>query len=297
MLEAILIICEQFFLYVPLILGAYLSFSLMKIPNFGLEAAFVTGAIFASKVLAITHLLNPAISLLFVCLASLLGGLCAGVMVAMLVTKGNIPHLLANVLGIGIFYGINLYLLGGSNISVAHFASPLILLPLHAHPELGVLLFLGIMLIFLCFLLCKTQLGYCFAVYGNNPLFFEHYGISTTFVVGCGLAIANALAGLSGFLVAQSTGFVDINAGTGLSLFCITALILGKIIKTGKTTLAITVPVIGLMIYCLLQQLLLKIGFNLKYFTLMQSFIVLLVLIVKYRKQTVHDLSGDHLGV
>ena len=38
------------------------------------------------------------------------------------------------------------------------------------------------------FLFLKTQLGYSIAVYGNNPAFFQFYGISTGFVVACGLA-------------------------------------------------------------------------------------------------------------
>ncbi len=156
---------------------------------------------------------------------------------------------------------------------------------------------ISVIIVLICFLLFKTQLGISFAVYGNNPSFFHHYGISTAYIIGAGLVVSNMLAGLSGYLVAQTSSFVDINAGNGIVLFCLTALILSKTILSSKKIVTILIPIVGLVIYCLIQQLLLKIGFNLKYFTMIQSIIVLLLLVYKYRGKTVQELLGDHLGV
>ena len=83
--------------------------------------------------------------------------------------------------------------------------------------------------------LFRTQIGYSYAVYGNNPQFFRNYGISTSFVFITGIMIANALAGLSGYLFAQSNSFIELNMGLGKALLCITALILGKsLVRTKK---------------------------------------------------------------
>jgi len=297
MFAACLIILEQIFLYVPLMLGAYLSFSLMKVPNLSIEVSFVSGAIMASKVLALTQNMGIVVSLLCACIASLIGGAFVGIVMGLLVTHAKLPHLLASILTIGLFYGVNLFMLGGANISLTPFENPLSVFALPAHPELITLGLISLVIFILCFLLCKTQLGVSFAIYGNNPSFFDFYNISRTYIMSLGLLITSMLSGLSGYLVAQSSSFVDINAGTGISLFCLTALILGKSLIPTKKNIAIFVPIGGLVIYCVIQQVLLKVGFNLKYFTMLQSIIVLVLLMIKYRRRTVQELTSDHLGV
>jgi len=109
--------------------------------------------------------------------------------------------------------------------------------------------------------------------------------------------LSNALAGISGYFLAQSSGFVDVNAGKGIALFCITLLILGKtfFIKSKKQR-SLAIPLLGLITYCSLQQILLKVGFNLKYFTMIQSIVVIVILIQKYKNKSIYD-TKDNLGV
>lgn len=297
MYDMLLNMFEQICLYMPLIFGAYISFSMLKVPNLSIETAYVCGAIIASKMLALSNHAGFLITFFAACLGSLAGGLFVGLIVSLLVTYGKLPPLLASILTIGLFHGINLFLLGGSNSALTNFDNPLTAFALQGHPELIMLGIISIVVIALSFLLLKTQLGSSFAIYGNNPSFFQHYGISGAYVIGCGLALSNMLAGLSGYLVAQTSGFVDINAGTGISLFCLTGLILSKNMFKRRKIVTILIPVVGLILYCLIQQLLLKAGFNLKYFTMIQSIIVLLFLMYIYRGKSAHELLGDHLGV
>ena len=51
MINTLIIIIEQVFLYVPLVCGAYISIALMKVPDLSIEAAYVFGAIVGSKVI------------------------------------------------------------------------------------------------------------------------------------------------------------------------------------------------------------------------------------------------------
>jgi putative ABC transport system permease protein len=164
------------------------------------------------------------------------------------------------------------------------------------HPECGVLIGVSLLLVMIGFLFFRTQLGYSFFIYGNNPLFFENYGISARYVFCCGLLSAHALAGIGGYFVAQSSSFVDISAGFGMALFSVTCLILGKAFIR-RRLFTILVPVVGTLAYCIIQQLLLKIGFNLKYFTMIQSLIVLSVLVRQYHKGTLRRFKIDNLGV
>src|SRR5204863_8658116 len=135
--------------------------------------------------------------------------------------------------------------------------------------------------------------GYFLSVFGDNPRIFKHYGISTRFIFITGIILANAFAGLSGYLVVQSNGFADITMGFGKILFCITALIIGKMIQ--QKTLSIIPAISGLFGYFLLQQLLLNIGFDLRYFTMIQACIILIIMLIHYRKKQI--TQHEQLGV
>lgn len=298
MFELSLIIIEQVLIYLPLIAGTYISFSLMKVPNLSIEAAYVTGAIFASRALEFGTNLEVPFIIIFAVLASILGGCFVGLIVYLMQSELKIPHLLANILALGILYGINLYLLGSGNKSLSSLINPLLSTTVfQAHPEIVGIALISCTALFAVFVLFKTQVGYCLAIYGNNPNFFNNYGISSKFITCFGLISCNALAGISGYLSAQTNGFVDINAGQGISLFCVTALILGKTMIKSENKISILVPLFGLVTYCSLQQLLVNFGFNLRYFTLIQSLIVLGILAKKYQHLDSNKLATDILGI
>ena len=108
-----------------------------------------------------------------------------------------------------------------------------------------------------------------------------------------GISIANGLAGFAGFLFAQTNNLVELNMGVGKALFCISALILGRVIVSCKKN-SMMIPITGVFAYFVLQQLLLKVGFNLKYFTMIQSLLVLVILLSVYKNDRVEH---DQLGV
>jgi putative ABC transport system permease protein len=283
---------EQSLLYVPLVVGAYIDIGLMKVPDLALSSAFTFGAITATKVLPFCSHFPQPVALCIVITASLLGGMIVGLISSTLTQRAGFSHLLSSIITEGLFHGINQMTLGSSNCSLSGYKNPLSLPFMNNHPELILLFFLGALLSALTYALLKTPLGYAFGIYGSNPRFFNHHPISLPFVFTSGIMLSNGLAGISGYCFAQSNGFVDINMGVGIPLFAITALLLGK-------TLSKLTPLLaafgGLVIYFLLQQLLLRVGFNLNYFTLVQSFLILLVLLV-YQRRNKTVLTGD-LGV
>ena len=295
--HTILIIIEQAFLYFPLVLGAYISISLMKLPDLSIESAYVFGAIMATKILPLHEILPSW--LLFVCVigSAIVGGLAVGCVSSFFTQFARIPHLLSSILTVGLFHGISQFVLSSANVSLSSYPNPLTACSwFSSNPELPVLVGAFIVLVVLGFMLFKTQLGYSLFVFGNNQRFFENYGISKVFVGCAGIMISNSLAGIAGYFVAQSSGFVDVGAGFGIGLFSITMLVLGKALYFFKKPFSIWVPVFGVIAYCIIQQLLLKVGFNLKYFTMIQSGIVLLLLIYKYWHVT-RLSSSDNLGV
>lgn len=297
MLDMLLIVCDQAFLFFPLVLGAYISISLLKVPDLSIESAYVFGAICAARMIPLFDHLSLPIALLCAIGCSLLGGALVGGTVFSLTRLFHVPHLLASILTIGLFHGINQFVLGAANFSLAMYKNPLACFECIAlHPEIVVMSSIFLTLVIAATLLLKTELGYSFFIYGNNASFFSNYGVSSRYIFCLGILIANALAGLSGYCVAQVSSFIDLSAGFGMALFSVTCLILGKAIVRCRVS-SIMVPIVGVFTYCFLQQFLLKIGFNLKYFTMIQSAIVLGVLIYQYRHGSLCKNKIDNLGV
>lgn len=292
--DTFFIIIEQCLMHVPLLLGAYITISLMKLPDLSIESAYVSGAIIGAYVVASTSALPVSMQLPLVIIASLFGGAIVGITSSILTQYAGLPHLLSSIITFGVFYGIN-QLIAGSYISLSAYQNPLLSNGIERHPEMVALTLIAILVVMGLYVLFKKQLGYAFALYGNNPHFLRHYGISVPYVFIAGVVLSNALAGLSGYLFAQSNGFADITMGFGKALLCITALILGKVIVRSTQPIVIIMPLVGCCAYFTLQQLLLKVGFNLKYFTTVQALVTLCILVLTYRKQTKKHI--DHLGV
>jgi putative ABC transport system permease protein len=293
-IDTILIIIEQCLMHVPLLLGAYITISLMKVPDLSIESAYVSGAIIGAYVVTCSSALPVSVQLPLVIVASLLGGAIVGMTSSMLTQYAGLPHLLSSIITFGVFYGIN-QLIAGSYISLSAYQNPLLSNGIERHPEMVALALIAMVVSIGLYVLFKKQLGYAFALYGNNAHFLRHHGISIPYVFIVGVVVSNALAGLSGYLFAQSNGFADITMGFGKALLCITALILGKVIVRSKQPIVILMPLVGCCAYFALQQLLLKVGFNLKYFTTVQALVTLCILVLTYRKQTKKHI--DHLGV
>ncbi len=294
MIETTLIILEQVLLHFPLILGAYISISLLKVPDLSLESAYVCGAIMGAQTLVYLQGFPIGLQIIAVVVTSICGGALVGLTSSLITQKAGLPHLLSSIVTFGIFHGFN-QLIANSYVPLSGFINPLSINLIPRYPEVIILGITALILSGLALYLFKTKLGYALAVYGNNPQFFMHYGININYVFIVGIVLANALAGLSGYLFAQSNGFAEMNMGFGKALLCITALILGKLITQINKPLYVIIPAVGLSAYFTLQQLLLKVGFTLKYFTMVQALLVLFVLITLYKKDGQTHI--DHLGV
>lgn len=89
------------------------------------------------------------------------------------------------------------------------------------------LVFSIVLLLLLCWLL-KTDFGIAMRATGSNELMVKAMGINTNFMKVAGLAIANALTALSGYMMVQYQGFADINMGIGIVIAGLAAVILGE---------------------------------------------------------------------
>lgn len=272
----ILPILDQALIALPLIIGAYLTLSLLKLPAFSLESAYLFGAVMAY--------VAKDLPLPLIFLSALLGGITVGATTFFINQCLKLPFLLAAIITNGLFHGLTQYVL---RTSVKSF-HPILGLSEHALFALVGVCLIGAT----CFVL-RSPLGYSLAIYGNNPQFFEHHPVSSKYVISFGMVVGHGCAGVGGFLFALSNGFVDLTMNFGTVLLCLTALILGKaLIKTHRPQ--IFVPLVGLVAYFCVQQTLLHSGLNLKYFNAFQAMCILATLCAIGRKK---KISLDHLGV
>lgn len=272
----ILSILEQALIALPLVLGGYLTLSLLKLPDFSIESAYLFGAVVA--------FLAKDLPLPITILSAILGGMIVGLVVSFLNQVFHIPFLLGAIVTNGLFHGLTQYVLG---TSVKSFR---LILPFQ---ELTLLTIIAACLCTVLVFVMRSQLGYSWAIYGNNPYFFNNHPISKRYVVFSGVILGHGCVGLSGFLFAQSNGFVDLTMNFGVILLCLTAMMIGKLFQRSHCP-NLLIPLIGIIAFFVIQQSLLRIGLNLKYFNAFQAFFIFTLLCFSHRKKMV---TFDHLGV
>lgn len=255
------LVVEQALIALPLLLGAYITISLLKLPDFALESAYLMGAVGAY--------LARDLPLPYVVLAALSAGMMTGLMVSLFNQGLKVSYLLAAIITNGIVHGAALFFMKGA---VSRFSL------LTSFSENTLLISCACVVLSGAFLLFRSQMGYAFAIYGNNPAFFEHHRISGKAVMVLGVTFAHALAGLSGFLFAATSGVLDVTMNYGIVLLCLTSLMMGKLIFRNMHP-GIFPPVVGIVGYFTMQQLLLRLGLDLTYFNLFQALFVLSVLV------------------
>jgi len=177
---------------------------------------------------------------------------------------------------------LSLLCLGGSHLTLSNSVKPLQTLNfITGYPCLPLLAIIALILASSIYLFLKTQLGVSCAIYGDNSRFLVSHKISVPYVMCTGLTIANALAGTSGYLIAQNNGFVDTHMGVGLPLLCITALMLGKSILNSTRPIIFGLPIAGIMSYFVLQSILIQLGLDLRYFPLIQALVLTMIFLMQ----------------
>jgi len=272
----ILSILDQALITLPLLIGAYITISLLKFPDFSIESAYLFGAVMACT--------TADLGLSAIIVSAMVGGALVGAIVSTLNQCLKLPFLLAAIITNGFFHGLTQYVL---NTPLKTFHPP-------AMPSEHLLFALaGICLIGIIGASLRSRLGYSLAIYGNNPLFFQHHPTSGRYVTFFGMMVGHACAGIGGLFFALSNGFVDLTMNAGVILLCLTALILGKfLIRTNRPN--ILTPLVGLVAYFCVQQTLIYVGLDLKYFNFFQALFILGALCCFQKKKA---LSLDHLGV
>lgn len=237
--------------------GVYLSFRLLKFPDISVDGTFVTGA--ATTAVLLTKGVNPALA----SLAGFILGFAAGTVTGVIHTKIGVNDLLAGILVMTGLYSIDLHILGGSNLSIVNLPT-LLDFGKPAGDDWGPVLVLAVLVIavwvFLRWFL-RTDYGMSLRASGDNPPMAAAQGISTDSRIIFGLGLSNGLAAISGSLLTQYQGFVDVSMGIGSLVAGIAAVILGEAVF-GRRSIGWTLAavVLGAICFRLMVAGALKIG-------------------------------------
>lgn len=205
-------------------LGIFITMRIFRIPDITTDGSYTLGA-------AVTAIfLTQGWPLIGVIAITLVAGAVAGVLTGLVHTRLRIDALLAGILVMTGLYSVNLSILGRSNIPLLEVTTIFNALSLFAKPVLNELwvglLFLGLISGLLAYML-RTDFGIAMRATGNSESMTRALGINNDAMKITGLAIANALTALSGFLVAQYQNFTDVNMGIGIVIVGLGSVLIG----------------------------------------------------------------------
>jgi putative ABC transport system permease protein len=194
-------------------LGIFISMKIFNIPDITTDGSYTLGAVVTAILL--THHWPPYA----IIPVAMLCGAVAGTLTGIIHTKLKIDALLSGILVMTALYSINLTILGRSNVPLLNtdtIFSSLSFFSNALYNELIIaILFAGIITLVITYVL-KTDFGIAMRATGNSASMTRALGINNNLMKITGLAIANSLTALAGYLVAQYQNFTDINMGIGI---------------------------------------------------------------------------------
>lgn len=240
----------------PMAMGIFISMNVFKIPDITTDGSYTLGASLTAVFMSAQ--LHP----LLVLPCSMLAGSCAGAFTGFIHTRLKIDALLSGILTMTALYSVNLLIMGRSNIPLINTRSVFTQFSFFTDERFNQ--FLIALLVALLFLgaiiyLLKTDFGIAMRAAGSNPLMTRALGINNNRIKIIGLALANALTALSGYLVTQYQGFADINMGIGIVITGLGSVLIGSTLKNWLKVRSTGGSLLLVVAGCLLFQLVLAI--------------------------------------
>ena len=240
--------------------GIFISMKIFNIPDITTDGSYTLGA-------AVTGILiTSGISAFAALPVVLLIGALSGAITGLIHTRLKINPLLAGILVMTALYSVNLTIMGRSNIPLVQVDTLFNAITFSDNRDMNTLIvlgaFIGSVYAALSYLM-RTDFGLSMRATGNSETMIRALGVNTDTMKIIGLAIANALVAVSGYLMTQFQGFVDINMGIGIVIVGLGSVIIGESLINLFTIRSIWAVLAMILVGASLFQLVLAVSLSL----------------------------------
>ena len=263
-------------------IGVFITFKILDFADLTVDGSLALGGSVA--VMLILGGMNPGVALIFATAAGLVAGLVTGILNTLL----GIPDILAGILSQIALYSINMNIMGKSNAAISIDNYHLVVSLRYINAAIIVALIFLAAIVCILYWFFGTELGYTIRATGCNEAMSRAQGINTNTAKIIGLALSNALVGLSGGLIAQYQGYSDVNMGRGAIVIGLAAVIIGEVIgdallgKRMNFAGRLIFAAIGAVIYYMVITFVLWLGLPSQDMKLFSAIVVALFLAVPY---------------
>ena len=275
-------------------IGLYISYKILDFADLSVDGSFATGG--AVFVIAVLNGCNIYIAMLF----SFLSGCIAGLATGIFNTKFGIPPILAGILTQLGLYSINLRIIGqdftpkGIDVKALETIPRGLFTPIissmYTNRSLIVLAIMMALLIAILYWFFGTELGHSIRATGSNKNMARANGINIQKNTIIALVLSNGIVALSGAAFAQYQGSAEVSMGQGAIVIGLAAIIIGEVVF-GKIFKNFALKLLGAglggVIYYVVIQTVVNVGFNTNDMKLLTALVVALFLGVPYWKSQI----------
>ena len=297
MLDFLLSNIGQGLIYAPMVLGVYITYSILDFPDLSVDGTFPLGGAVAAVCLLAG--VNPTIALLL----ALLAGAAAGFVTGALHVYLKITNLLCGILVMTGLYSVNLKIMGKSNVALLKTGT---LFPSNVENGTTLNLLYALLISLLIIVVIKVILDLYMRTYSGKALLavgaseqlVTTLSVNTGKMKIIGLMIANGLTALSGAMMTQYQRFADVNMGSGTVVVGLAAVIIGRtVFRRVRFMQGSTSVIYGAIIYKIVVGLVMRLGLDADWMKLATAVIFVLVIVLQrvtaYRQKAAARKGGS----
>ncbi len=278
-------------IYSLMVLGLFISYRILNIPDLTVDGSFTLGAAVAVVATLAGH---PVLGLLLAALA----GAAAGFVTALLQTRMKIQPILAGIITMTALYSINLMVMDNkANLPLAQGESIYHNLP---GMLLSGLAAIGVAAVLVLFL--QTPAGLAVRATGDNEAMVRSSSINADRMKMAGLSIANACVALSGALIAHYNCYAEVRMGIGMVVIGLASLIVGEIavgllVRRATILSGAVAAIVGSVLYRLIIAQALEWNFSSSSLKLITAIIVAMAMSVPAVKESLRLAKQRRAGM
>ena len=278
-------------IYSLMVLGLFISYRILNIPDLTVDGSFTLGAAVAVVATLAGH---PVLGLLLAALA----GAAAGFVTALLQTRMKIQPILAGIITMTALYSINLMVMDNkANLPLAQGECIYHNLP---GMLLSGLAAIGVAAVLVLFL--QTPAGLAVRATGDNEAMVRSSSINADRMKMAGLSIANACVALSGALIAHYNCYAEVRMGIGMVVIGLASLIVGEIavgllVRRANILSGTVAAIVGSVLYRLIIAQALEWNFSSSSLKLITAIIVAMAMSVPAVKESLRLAKQRRAGM